>query len=64
MRLSVFITRNLEEILREWDAFARRLVPDTETMDQQALRDHAKEILQAIARDMDCLLYTSPSPRD
>jgi len=53
MRLSVFITKNLEEILQEWDAFARRLVPDTEAMDQRALRDHAKEILQAIARDME-----------
>jgi signal transduction histidine kinase len=53
VRLSVFITRNLEEILQEWDAFARRLVPDTEAMDQRALRDHAKEILLAIARDME-----------
>lgn len=53
MKLSVFINEHLEEILREWDAFARRLVPDTEDMDQQALRDHAKEMLQTVARDME-----------
>ena len=53
MMLSVFITGNLDEILQTWDLFARQLVPDTEAMDQKALRNHAKEMLQAIARDME-----------
>jgi signal transduction histidine kinase len=52
MNLSQFIPENLESILAEWEKFART-VPSATAMDAGALRDHAKEILLAIARDMD-----------
>ena len=59
MTLSHFITANLEEILREWEAFARTLLPGAETMSQAELRDHAQQMLEAIALD----LATSQSDR-
>lgn len=59
MNLARFITRNLDRILVEWEAFARTLTPSSETMDSMALRDHAREILQAIAKDI--ILPQSPS---
>ena len=52
MRLSEFILRNLESLLGEWEAFAAQL-PAAEGMTKLALRDHAKQILEAIARDLD-----------
>ena len=51
-RLTSFIRANLEPILSEWEVFARAL-PGTETMDIAALRDHAKEMLQVIASDLE-----------
>jgi hypothetical protein len=42
-----------ESILAEWETFARRLGPITETMDIEALRDHASEMLTVIAGDLD-----------
>ena len=53
MRLSQFIKDNLEPILVEWEAFARTMIPPAETMSVDELRDHAKEILIAIADGMD-----------
>jgi hypothetical protein len=53
MRLSQFITDNLEEILVEWEAFAKTLVESGEQMTSLALRDHASQILQAIALDIE-----------
>jgi signal transduction histidine kinase len=53
MRLSPFIAANLEKVLVEWEAFARRTIPATGTMTALAIRDHAREILQAIAADME-----------
>ncbi len=53
MQLSHFIEENLETILVEWEAFARTLVPPSQTLSVQQLRDHAQEILLAIAEDMD-----------
>jgi signal transduction histidine kinase len=51
MRLSKFILAHLADILKEWDAFARTL--DTGTpLTELALRDHARPILEAIAKDM------------
>lgn len=52
MRLSSFILANIEQILSEWDAFARTLGPVADAMSLNALRDHARPILQAIAADM------------
>jgi hypothetical protein len=52
MRLSEFIATNREQILIDWEAFARTLGPVSETMDIAALRDHASEMLTAIAADL------------
>ena len=51
-RLATFIRENIEPILAEWETFARSL-PGGATMDIAALRDHAKEMLGVIARDLD-----------
>jgi signal transduction histidine kinase len=53
MRLSEFITENLEDILREWEAFAASLLAPGQTMTPLALRDHARQILQAVAEDIE-----------
>jgi len=52
MRLADFILRNMETILTEWDVFAASALPAGRRMDQRALRDHAPEILRAIALDL------------
>ena len=51
MRLAKFILANLEPILAEWDAFAGSIKPGA-MMTPLALRDHARAILLATARDM------------
>lgn len=51
-RLTAFIRTNVEPILSEWEVFARAL-PGTEAMDIAALRDHAREMLQVIAEDLE-----------
>ena len=51
-RLSSFLRQNSESILDEWETFARSL-PQGEAMDVAALRDHAKDMLAAIANDLD-----------
>ena len=53
MRLAQFITENLEELLVEWEAFASSLLAPGQTMTSLALRDHATQILQAIAQDIE-----------
>lgn len=53
MNLATFIRENLEQILVEWEAFARTLEPAGGTMSDLALRDHARQILTAVALDMD-----------
>jgi signal transduction histidine kinase len=50
--LSTFIQDHIEEILQEWEAFAREL-PSTSSMDVAALRDHAEAMLLVIARDLE-----------
>jgi len=50
--LADFIKENVGQILTEWEAFAVTLQPAAETMTALALRDHAKEILLAMARDI------------
>lgn len=52
MRLSTFISSNLDEILVDWVAFARHLQPSTGDLDEEALLDHGKKILTKIAADM------------
>jgi signal transduction histidine kinase len=52
MRLSEFILSNLDEILSEWESFARTILP-AKNLDKLALIDHAPEILKTIALDME-----------
>lgn len=52
MKFSVFIKDNLDAIVADWEAFARKL-PAGRTMSTLALRDHSREILLAIAADME-----------
>jgi signal transduction histidine kinase len=52
MKLSKFINSNLPKILSEWDLFARTLETHG-PLSNEAIRDHAKQILQAIALDID-----------
>jgi signal transduction histidine kinase len=53
MRLSSFILQNLEPILADWVDFARQQLPAASGLDECALRNHGKLILQEIAADMD-----------
>jgi signal transduction histidine kinase len=52
MRLRGFITSNLDAILVDWVAFARGQMPAAANMDEAALLDHGRLILEEIARDM------------
>jgi signal transduction histidine kinase len=53
VRLSAFIREHLDAIIDHWETFARTLVPPAKTMSITALRDHSREILLAIAHDME-----------
>ncbi|WP_437221908.1 ATP-binding protein [Planctomicrobium sp. SH661] len=59
MRLSEFISEKMERILQEWEAFAATLLPAAEGMTSLALRDHARDILLAVAHDI-----TTPQTRE
>lgn len=52
MRLADYILENREPILVEWEAFARTCAPASGSMDVAALRDHADQMLTAIAADL------------
>ncbi|MBS4079039.1 sensor histidine kinase [Pseudomonas rustica] len=52
MRLSEFIVCNVDPIVAEWEQFAATITPAAGYMDAEGLRDHAKAILLAAARDM------------
>jgi signal transduction histidine kinase len=53
MRFSAFIESELDEIVAEWGAFARTMLPSAKTMSELALRNHGRDILLAIAKDME-----------
>lgn len=53
MRFSAFIRENIEQIIAEWEAFARTLLPAAKTMSTLALRNHCRGILLVIANDME-----------
>ena len=53
MTLSRFIIDNMEAIVAEWQTFATTMEPAAQTMSDLALRDHAKPILLAIAKDLE-----------
>ncbi|QNA90226.1 sensor histidine kinase [Massilia sp. Dwa41.01b] len=50
--LSEFIHDNIESILQAWEDFARTIEPPALTMDDTELRDHARQMLQAFAKDL------------
>ena len=52
MGLSAFITAHADKIMSEFEAFALQQLPAAADMDVAALRDHARQLLDAIARDM------------
>ena len=52
MRLADFIDANMPAILAEWELFASSLLPAAAELDAAALRDHAEQILQAMAKDL------------
>jgi signal transduction histidine kinase len=52
MRLHEFILTEREQILVEWEKFARTCVPASMTMSVAGLRDHASEMLTEIAADL------------
>ncbi|CAE6853072.1 sensor histidine kinase [Paraburkholderia aspalathi] len=52
MRLADFISRDMERILAQWEAFAATLLPAAAHMESLGLRDHAEQILHAVAKDL------------
>jgi signal transduction histidine kinase len=52
VRLAQFILDDMETILREWEAFAATNLPAATSMNSLALRDHAQQILEAVAKDL------------
>lgn len=52
MRLADFILTELESIVSEWQAFAATRLPAAQRMTPLALRDHAEQILRAVAKDL------------
>lgn len=52
MRISDFINTNMEQIIKEWELFARTL-PAAYDMNSVALKDHVKQILKFIMRDVE-----------
>ncbi|MBA2676155.1 HAMP domain-containing sensor histidine kinase [Ramlibacter sp.] len=51
--LSEFIVIHAEKIMREWETFAATMQPAAADMSSAELRDHAKQMLDAISVDMD-----------
>jgi signal transduction histidine kinase len=51
-RLQHFIKSNTTEIVGEWEAFARTLIPSADGMTSDALRDHIHQILAFVVSDM------------
>ena len=52
MRLADYIMREMERILAKWEQFAETRLPAAEAMGPLELRDHAQQILEAIAEDL------------
>ena len=59
MRLADFILQDMETILQQWEAFAAAQLPAAASMKPLALRDHAQQILEAVAKDL-----STPQSRD
>jgi signal transduction histidine kinase len=59
MRLADFIKRDMQAILEHWEAFAATRLPAASSMTRPALRDHARQILEAVVKDL-----SAPQTRD
>lgn len=55
MKLYYFITKHIDDILAEWARFAHVVSGDVHEKPDLVLRDYAREILQAIAVDIETL---------
>ena len=53
MKLVVFLSEYAEQILAEWDKFAKEKMPPESDMSPSALRGHAAELLAAIGQDIE-----------
>ncbi len=53
MSLPRFIRGHYEEIIREFAAYAKTLMPPGAAMTDAELRDHAKAMLKAVVEDME-----------
>ena len=53
MKLHLFLATHMEEILSEWAAFAHTQKPAADTISPLVLNDHARQILKAIALDVE-----------
>src|SRR5471030_1846368 len=53
MKLSRFIISHIDEIVGEWETFARSLSKPDFAMPVADLQDHARQMLKAIAADME-----------
>lgn len=52
MRLQQFILKHIEQILLDWETYARSVETALPAMDVKGLRNHAEHILRTIAKDM------------
>lgn len=52
MTLTDFIRNNIEQLLQEWEEFARVAQPDDADLDRRELRDWADALLRAIATEI------------
>lgn len=52
IRLGTFIHDSMENILQAWEDFARTIEPPALTMDDEELRDHARQMLLVISKDL------------
>lgn len=52
MRLADLILEYMETILSRWEEFARHSVAGSDSMKSLALRDHAQQLLEAVAKEL------------
>ena len=52
MRLADFILHDMDGILARWEAFAATRLPAAARMNSLSLRDHARQILEAVVADL------------
>jgi hypothetical protein len=64
MRLDDFIVREMEPILAQWEAFAGTLLPAAASMKPLGLRDHAEQILRAVAKDLSTFQTRMRNPKN